>query len=1203
MPSTAASRRFIDLIRQASSKWANLDPPIEIKVGDYGKIDNDTGELEIEGNIYDNSFQTSLNNQGLKINLSDSSYQPKKGPIGDNMIISSSGVKQGDLTLKPEVSFLNLASASVKAEFEFQGDKRGAVLVMYKPQQEYISPGKVLTSVLKADELQDKYLVTSTFTCPGYYLYLSNKSGERVALALTAGVPIPAPIGVSAGGEASVDWWTDAQGAFLRKAFDKAGQYRYTPLYDLKYRSNGWPKVFGRARNQSARVPPVTFGYDTQMHHYETTEHTGDHDSPNNYPSETDEASGSDDLLLDIFAINTTVRNASIAGDLHTAEDLLTQEIDTDDNNYASYANRSVVRARNSEWDNALQDADKSITIQPSLLGYISKGIALCGNELPWDAMEAFDLASIFLNRDPITIDILLLIKAVTLFNAGRRDEAMQRVQDLATACQHLDTLPCSVVNLYLRVQLAIISFADGRYSEAADQLNDNIPSITNLFSRRTLFEPRWKIFTVLFGWDLDSLWQTANQMRCDAFLRADRVIEAIKSHQYMMRKTASSNGALSHSVFKKNCITRCVAKGDEAIAASNYETAIELYSVGIGLDSSSESLFTRRSKANLERNLYAEALHDADKVIELNASSYVGYELKHTALHGAQRYDEAIAAFKIVPSKLDDTSDAQIQKLRHKYVSPSEVEDAIRQVIHTQLDNAPLRLLNTSTGRLCNRDAQINAFMESVEYREILSSSMTHAPLQTDPIEEAVAKYFSWVMLSHRWGSKEPLLHDIQDKVVYDLDPVGAVVKLQNFCKVARDKGYLWAWSDTCCIDQNSNVELQRSVNSMFIWYRHSALTIVYLSDVPPSAHSGALANSAWNTRGWTVQEFLAPAVILFYHADWTPYLEDRFQNHKESVTILQELEDSTGIDMQSLVAFEPGTRGVRQKLQWASTRVTTLQEDIAYSLFGIFGVYLPVIYGEMKQNALGRLLQEIIARSGDTTALDWVGKSSNFNSCLPADITSYKAPPCMPPYPTEDVMQTSLSSLRHAMVVESALKLYTLLDNLGPPRFATSRLQLPCIAFAVTEVRRKRDQNRATCSTYEVKAGGLDDLLITTKDKLVQFSPARHTRQTLLLVRPWNRHDLGLPDLTDDRDAQSMYGSLLDEPLDGHRGEDELVDQSRELRLIVHLGQPFGALFLAQQHGGEYKRIASGHNIMARVKDMTAVHDMMDVRTLEIL
>lgn len=72
-------------------------------------------------------------------------------------------------------SLLNLASASLKAEFQFQEGKRGAVLVMHKPQQEYIPRGKVLTLVHKAVELQDKYLVTSTFTCPGYYIYLSNK--------------------------------------------------------------------------------------------------------------------------------------------------------------------------------------------------------------------------------------------------------------------------------------------------------------------------------------------------------------------------------------------------------------------------------------------------------------------------------------------------------------------------------------------------------------------------------------------------------------------------------------------------------------------------------------------------------------------------------------------------------------------------------------------------------------------------------------------------------------------------------------------------------------------------------------------------------------------------------------------------------------------------------------------------------------------
>ncbi|KIK44830.1 hypothetical protein CY34DRAFT_79081, partial [Suillus luteus UH-Slu-Lm8-n1] len=227
--------------------------------------------------------------------------------------------------------------------------------------------------------------------------------------------------------------------------------------------------------------------------------------------------------------------------------------------------------------------------------------------------------------------------------------------------------------------------------------------------------------------------------------------------------------------------------------------------------------------------------------------------------------------------------------------------------------------------------------------------------------------------MLSHRWGDKEPLLHDIQDKVVYELDPVDSITKLQSFCEITRDAGFLWAWIDTCCIDQKNNVELQKSVNSMFVWYHNSALTIVYLSDVLPSSKSCTLAKSAWNKRGWTVQEFLAPKVILFYRQDWTLYLDDHSTNHKESTAIMQELGDATGIDLRSLVAFRPGMRNPREKLQWASSRITTLQEDIAYSLFGIFGVHLPVMYGENKRNALGRLLQEIVAQSGDVSALDW--------------------------------------------------------------------------------------------------------------------------------------------------------------------------------------------------------------------------------------
>jgi len=110
-----------------------------------------------------------------------------------------------------------------------------------------------------------------------------------------------------------------------------------------------------------------------------------------------------------------------------------------------------------------------------------------------------------------------------------------------------------------------------------------------------------------------------------------------------------------------------------------------------------------------------------------------------------------------------------------------------------------------------------------------------------------------------------------------------------------------------------------------MFVWYRHSALTIIYLSDVSPPSKSGALAGSAWNGRGWTVQEFPAPKVVRFHQKDWSQYLDDRAPNHKESITIMQELAHVTGIDSQTLVAFHPGMRGAREKLQWASTRATT--------------------------------------------------------------------------------------------------------------------------------------------------------------------------------------------------------------------------------------------------------------------------------------
>ncbi|KAG2346380.1 hypothetical protein BDR05DRAFT_780937 [Suillus weaverae] len=108
-----------------------------------------------------------------------------------------------------------------------------------------------------------------------------------------------------------------------------------------------------------------------------------------------------------------------------------------------------------------------------------------------------------------------------------------------------------------------------------------------------------------------------------------------------------------------------------------------------------------------------------------------------------------------------------------------------------------------------------------------------------------------------------------------------------------------------------------------------------------------------------------------------------------------------------------------------------------------------------------------------------------------------------------------------------------------------------MPCIAFPVTKVRRRHSQHGEECFTYDIKADGLQDLLITTEDTLTQFSPVQHTPQTFLLIRPWDRHDLGLPDFSDD--AQSILESVPPSPLDSpykspRENEPDEMDISRE-------------------------------------------------------
>ncbi|KIO00991.1 hypothetical protein M404DRAFT_737927 [Pisolithus tinctorius Marx 270] len=377
-------------------------------------------------------------------------------------------------------------------------------------------------------------------------------------------------------------------------------------------------------------------------------------------------------------------------------------------------------------------------------------------------------------------------------------------------------------------------------------------------------------------------------------------------------------------------------------------------------------------------------------------------------------------------------------------FFGSSDIRSLIEDRFFATVENLPPRLLYTPTGVMCNREAQLSYFKRSHQYEQLLLSAslLDSERLQTEVLS-AVTDFFQIVMLSHRWGSGEPLLHEIEGEKIYDLGGTDGLAKLQLFCIHALKHHFDWAWSDTCCINRCSSAESDEAFWSLFSWYRRSSLTIVYLSDV---SDTDSLASSGWFEQGWTLQELLASPTVLFYRSDWFLYTKNDSTNHKTDPAVLEELQNVTGITKRHLVDFYPGMDDARTRLHWASGRSTTRPEDIAYSLFGIFGVRLPVLYGESVENALGRLLAEIISRSGDVSVLDWVGKPSSFNSCFPADLAPYRVIP-------QDRSTPNDSISRSTPVLEKARKLYITLAALPRATFVSRRLVLPSIIHKVTK------------------------------------------------------------------------------------------------------------------------------------------------------
>jgi hypothetical protein len=171
------------------------------------------------------------------------------------------------------------------------------------------------------------------------------------------------------------------------------------------------------------------------------------------------------------------------------------------------------------------------------------------------------------------------------------------------------------------------------------------------------------------------------------------------------------------------------------------------------------------------------------------------------------------------------------------------------------------------------------------------------------------------------------------------------------------------YVWVDTCCIDKRSSAELSEAINSMYTWYRNAITCYVYLNDVSCDNDTGvhdAMRRSTWFTRGWTLQELLAPDTVYFVDRSWTTVLGT-------TQTLAGVISDITGIQG---VFVEGQTRifkprhprySAALKLSWAVGRSCTRPEDRAYSLLGIFGISMPLLYGEGGHQALRRLQHEI--------------------------------------------------------------------------------------------------------------------------------------------------------------------------------------------------------------------------------------------------
>ncbi|KAF3004797.1 hypothetical protein E8E13_003046 [Curvularia kusanoi] len=226
--------------------------------------------------------------------------------------------------------------------------------------------------------------------------------------------------------------------------------------------------------------------------------------------------------------------------------------------------------------------------------------------------------------------------------------------------------------------------------------------------------------------------------------------------------------------------------------------------------------------------------------------------------------------------------------------------------------------------------------------------------------------KIRKYAILSHTWESEEPNHAEMVARRAQDMRGYG---KIKLAAAEAKRNGLNYLWVDTICIDKTNSAELSEAINSMYKWYEASQICYVYLADVHSSDDLIALQDSRWFTRGWTLQELLAPLTVEFFTSSWAS-MGKRSDPALEHPILAGCNIKSSRRDV--LTGFKRKAWSVAERMSWASRRETTRGEDMAYCLLGIFDVHMPLLYGE-GERAFIRLQEEIMRVSDDRSIFAW--------------------------------------------------------------------------------------------------------------------------------------------------------------------------------------------------------------------------------------